>query len=287
MEIVVRGVDVIYMPNTPWERKVLHDVTLRIPSGSFAAVLGATGSGKSTLVQVLAGLIRPTRGQVEVGDAKVDARSKSLAPLRRRVGIVFQYPEHQLFEETVEKDIAFGPCNLGLPGEEVAARVKRAMEWVGLPAYLAGRSPFHLSGGQMRRAAIAGVLAMEPDVLILDEPTVGLDSASRRDLLDMIAALYQERRQTVVLVTHDMEEAARHADQVIVMVGGKVAASGSPVEIFDRVDILHEWKLDLPEAAKLAAKLNERLNPPLPRGLFTLEALEEQLVRLLERGRAT
>lgn len=286
MEIVVEGLSVSYQRGTSMEREALSDISLTVPAGSFAGVIGPTGSGKSTLIRVLGGLLRPTRGKVRIGSAVITPESQSLASLRGRVGVVFQFPEHQLFAETVAEDIAYGPRNLGLPEAEVATRVQRAMEWVGLPAETASLSPFRLSGGEMRRVAIAGVLAMEPRVLLLDEPTAGLDPAGRRELMERIRRLHRERGVGVLLVSHNMDEVARHADRLFVLAKGRCVLSGTPAQVFAHGERLTEWGLDLPETVRLIRLLNDRLDPPLPLNRFTVEALEEELVRRREgKGR--
>ncbi|GGA53903.1 energy-coupling factor transporter ATP-binding protein EcfA2 [Kroppenstedtia guangzhouensis] len=285
MDIVIQGLTHIYMAGTPYERTALSGVNLKIPSGGYIAVVGATGSGKSTLIQHIAGLLTPTGGQVRVGEVEISPDSRDLSALRGRVGVVFQYPEHQLFEETVAKDIAYGPRNLGLSDKEVARRVEQAMNWVGLPPELSGRSPFQLSGGQMRRVAVAGVLAMQPEVLVLDEPTAGLDPAGRRELLSRIHSLHRERGMTVVLVSHNMEEAARYADQIFVMHQGTGVFEGTPAAVFSRGNQLEEWGLEVPEVAGLTNRLNEKLDPPLPAELLTLEELEREIILRWKRGR--
>lgn len=285
MDIVIQDLTHIYMVGTPFEQIALSGVELEIPSGGIVAVVGATGSGKSTLIQHIAGLLTPTRGRVRVGEVEIHPDSRDLSALRGRVGVVFQYPEHQLFEETVAKDIAYGPRNLGLSEGEVARRVEQSLDWVGLPRDISGRSPFQLSGGQMRRVAVAGVLAMQPEVLILDEPTAGLDPAGRRELLDRIHALHRERGMTVILVSHSMEEAAQYAEKIFVMHQGKRAFEGTPAEVFSRGDRLEAWGLEVPEVAGLTLRLNQKLDPPLPAGLLTLEALEREILCRWKRGR--
>ncbi|SFS84259.1 energy-coupling factor transporter ATPase [Marininema halotolerans] len=277
MGIVVQGLSHVYMAGTPFEKKALSDVDLKVETGSFVAILGATGSGKSTLIQHIAGLLRPTTGSVRVFDTVVDGTTKKLAPLRRHVGVAFQYPEHQLFEETVAKDIAYGPSNQGIDGEALTTRVRQSMEWAGLPETLADRSPFQLSGGQMRRVAIAGVLAMEPRVLILDEPTAGLDPRGQRELLEQINALHHERGMTVLLVSHSMAEAARYADKIHVMHKGRRVLSGTPGEVFSQREALEQWGLEPPPAAALCHSLRERMGPSVPEDLLTVEALAEYL----------
>ncbi|PTX58211.1 energy-coupling factor transport system ATP-binding protein [Melghirimyces profundicolus] len=286
MDIVIQKLTHVYMEGTPFEQRALTGVDLRIPSGSFAAIIGATGSGKSTLIQHIAGLLKPSRGWLRIGNIEIGPDTRDSSRLRGKVGVVFQYPEHQLFEETVAKDIAFGPLNLGLSALEANRRVERAMEWVGLPRELASRSPFHLSGGQMRRAAVAGVLAMEPDILVLDEPTAGLDPVGRRQLLDRIAWLRRKRAMTVILVSHSMEEAARYADRLYILHRGRKVMEGLPADLFTMGDRLAKWGLEEPEAVRLVRCLNERLNPPLPESLLTVEDLEEAIVARWEEGKS-
>lgn len=283
MEIFIEELNHIYMPDTPFEKQALHNVSLKIQPHSFAAILGPTGSGKSTLIQILSGLLRPTSGKVHLGPYVLDKDSKDLYQVRRHVGVVFQYPEHQLFEETVAKDIAFGPRNQGLLESEVTERVTQAMEWVGLSPELATRSPFQLSGGQMRRVAIAGILAMQPDILILDEPTAGLDPQGQKDLLDTIYRLHKERQFTVILVTHHMDDAARYADHLYIMSEGQCVLSGTAKEVFSQPDRLHQLHLDLPEITKLIMQLNQRISPPLSPDIFALEDLVSALLVRRER----
>jgi energy-coupling factor transport system ATP-binding protein len=284
MEIVIEDLNVIYHPGTPFAKQALTDINLRVASGSFVALLGATGSGKSTLIQTVAGLIKPTSGQLRIGNQVVTPKSKQLSELRRLVGVAFQYPEHQLFEETVAKDIAFGPRQQGLTEEQVAERVEEAMRWVGLPPSLKDRSPLALSGGQMRRVAIAGILAMRPQVLILDEPTAGLDPRGQREMLDMVGRLHREQGLTVLLVTHQMEEAARYAEQLVILSAGRIALTGSPREVFGNEQALSRLKLDVPEITKLIMALNRNLDPPLPLTLFSVEELERELESRWKRG---
>ncbi|MBA4542326.1 energy-coupling factor transporter ATPase [Thermoactinomyces daqus] len=281
MEIVVRDLEVVYQSGTPWMKKALDGVNLTVPGGSFTAILGVTGSGKSTLIQAIAGLIRPTRGIIRIGSHLIDANRKQTADVRRLIGLVFQYPEHQLFAETVAKDIAFGPTNLGLPQSEVDGRVKQAMEWVGLDSELADRSPFQLSGGQMRRVAIAGVLAISPKILILDEPAAGLDPKGQEEILSLLKRLNQDFGVTVILVSHDMDQAVRYADRFCVLAEGRSVLSGTAKAVFSRADILSSYHLELPEITRFVQLLNRKLDPPLPEDVFTLDELE----RLLEERR--
>lgn len=249
MDITFDHVSYTYQPNTPFEHRALDDLSFTIQSGSFVAVIGHTGSGKSTLIQHLNGLLQPTEGQVQVGPYTMAAgqKNKQLMKLRENVGVVFQYPEHQLFEETVEKDIGFGPQNFGVGQDEIKRRTKEAVQAVKLPEELLERSPFDLSGGQMRRVAISGVLAMAPEVLVLDEPTAGLDPNGRKEIMDMFYHLHQDKGLTTVLVTHSMEDALAYADHIIIMNQGKVYREGSPLEIFKQQQALEDVQLDVPE----------------------------------------
>ncbi|SMC97367.1 energy-coupling factor transporter ATPase [Sporomusa malonica] len=233
MSIVFDNVTYTYMPDTPYQRTAIQNINLTINKGEFIGIIGHTGSGKSTLVQHMNGLIAPTSGQVTVDGADLKAKNEAARNARRRVGMVFQYPEHQLFEETIYQDIAFGPKNLGVQAEELDSRIRRAMDFVGLD-YQAfkDRSPFNLSGGQMRRVAIAGVIALEPDYLALDEPAAGLDPRGRDEIFGQIVKLHQTTGITVILVSHNMEDVARFASRVLVMNGGQISLDGTPKEIF-------------------------------------------------------
>lgn len=288
MRIAFENVTYVYGRGTPFEKEALSGVSLVIPSGAFVGVIGPTGSGKSTLVQHLNGLLRPASGVVRVGEFVWSPDAKPQPDWRRQVGLVFQYPEHQLFEETVSRDVSFGPLNFGFPEDLVQVRVREALELVGLSwEEVKDRSPFQLSGGQMRRVAIAGVLAMQPKVLVLDEPTAGLDPAGRREILEGIHRIHREQRLTTILVTHSMEDAARYADLIVVMSEGRVALQGTPAEVFAREEELHRLGLDVPEVVRLVRKLNRRLPPErqIPAGLYREEELAEHLFQLLGRKR--
>ena len=229
MPVKMEQVTHVYMEGGPFESTALLDVNLEIQDGEFIGLIGHTGSGKSTLIQHLNGLLLPTQGTVIVNEMRIEKNSKDLKPLRQQVGLVFQYPEQQLFEETVGKDIAYGPKNLGLSGEDIDFRVKEAAELVGLPfEEVKDRSPFELSGGQRRRVAIAGVLAMHPTILILDEPTAGLDPRGRDEVLNGIRVLHEKNGYTIILVSHSMEDIARLVDRIVVMNKGRVVLTGSP-----------------------------------------------------------
>ena len=235
MSIILQDVTYTYMPGTPFERTAIENVSIEIPSGKITAIAGHTGSGKSTLIQHLSGLLKPSNGKVLVDDVDINIKNNNESKMaRRQVGMVFQYPEQQLFEETVEADIAFGPRNLGLTEEEISVRVKEAMEFVNLDYdTYAKRSPFQLSGGQMRRVAIAGIIAMHPKYLVLDEPVAGLDPRSTEELLKRIRKLHEKQGITIVFISHNMEDIANMADKVIIMNQGKILLEGSPKEVFD------------------------------------------------------
>ena len=264
----------------------LNDVSFRIEDGEFVGIIGHTGSGKSTLVQHLNGLLKPSSGQVLIDGEDLNGEHVNRRELRRRIGLVFQYPEYQLFEETVAKDIAFGPKNQGLSADEIAERVRYAMDCVHLDyEKYAERSPFELSGGQMRRVAIAGVLAMRPSVLILDEPTAGLDPRGRDKILAMLEELHARENVTILMVSHSMDDMARLATRLIVMSEGKIVAEGTPREIFARQEMMVSIGLDVPDAARLCALLRAK-GYDIPADLFRPEELKEQLLRLWKEGSA-
>ncbi len=284
MDITLTNVTHVYMEKTPFEKKAISDIDMHIPSGSFVAIIGHTGSGKSTLIQHFNGLLRPSNGTVKIGNTIITKEKSDLHHLRKKVGMVFQYPEHQLFEETIYKDVAYGPLNYDLPEQMVSLRVKEALNSVGMNGEeWSDRSPFELSGGQMRRVAIAGVLAMQPEVLVLDEPTAGLDPKGKQMILDLIAKLHQEENMTIILVTHNMEDAARFAERLYVMDQGQVAITGSPQEIFKHDEELRRIGLDIPDITKFIMKLNKRIEPSLPLDIFHMEDLEKELVQRITR----
>ena len=260
MSIEIESLSYTYMEDTPLSHTALHDVTLTIREGTFTAIAGETGAGKSTLMQLIGGLLRPTAGQVRVDGVSLYGKSKaekeSARTARFRVGMVFQYPEHQLFEETVYEDIAFGPRNQGLTDGEVEARVREAMELVHLPEAYRDRSPFALSGGERRRVAIAGVLALAPHYLVLDEPAAGLDPRGREALLSMLTMLYRERGVSIVLVSHSMEDILRVANHMVILAGGKVIGEGTPQELFRQDELLARAALAAPHLLQLGQKLD-------------------------------
>ena len=260
MDIRFKQVGFAYQAGTPFEMRALHDVTFSVKDGSYVAIIGHTGSGKSTILQHLNALLKPTEGIVELGDKTIDSTTgnKDLKPLRKKVGIVFQFPEAQLFEETVEKDIAFGPKNFGVSEEEALKIAAEVVKTVGLPEEVLQKSPFDLSGGQMRRVAIAGVLAMKPEVLVLDEPTAGLDPKGRLEMMEMFYKLNKEQNMTIVLVTHQMNDVSDYADHVIVIEAGNVVKEGSPKEVFSDASWLLEKQLGVPTTLAFVEKLKEK-----------------------------
>lgn len=283
MDIRFQEVGYTYQKGTPFQSRALHDINLSINDGSFTALVGHTGSGKSTVLQHLNALKKPTTGTVTIGDRVISnfSEDKGLKSLRKRVGIVFQFPEAQLFEETVGKDIAFGPKNFGMSEEEGLEKAKELLPLVGLDESFLERSPFDLSGGQMRRVAIAGVLAMEPEVLVLDEPTAGLDPQGRKEIMDMFYNLYKEQGLTIVLVTHQMDDVAEYADHMIVLEGGTVKREGSPRELFKEAGWLSSMQLGVPSTVRFAHELEEKFQwtfDPLP---LTTDELAEQMIQKL------
>ena len=284
MSIVIEQLNYVYMSGGPYETKALNNVNLTIGDGEFIGLIGHTGSGKSTLVQHLNGLIMPTSGRVLVDGMDLADKATDRRAVRQRVGLVFQYPENQLFEETVEKDIAFGPKNLGLDENEIARRVKDAMRRVALDYdELHERSVFELSGGQMRRVAIAGVLAMEPQVLVLDEPCAGLDPRGREEILSLIRELHKEAGTTIVMVSHSMDDVASLAERVIVMNHGEVVMDGAPRDVFSCGEELRGMGLDVPQAVILAQKLREK-GYDIPEGVYRTEEIMAEILKIAGKG---
>ena len=268
-----------YSAGTPFQRSAVEGLSLTVGTGEFLGIIGHTGSGKSTLIQHLNGLLKPTSGRILLEGKDIWADPKSIRSVRFRVGLVFQYPEYQLFEETVYKDIAFGPKNMGLTGEDIDRRVREAAAFVGLDAELLDKSPFELSGGQKRRVAIAGVIAMEPKVLVLDEPTAGLDPQGRDAILAQIQAYHRAKGAAVVLVSHSMEEIARNVERIAVLSDGRVLMQGTPEQVFARAHELEQVGLDVPQVTKVAAALRVR-GLDIDPAVYTVEALEQRLLAL-------
>lgn len=279
--IKAENVNYIYQKGTPFERQALFDINLEIADGSLVALIGHTGSGKSTLIQLFNALVKPTSGRILVDGIDVTAQKADLRLIRRMVGLVFQYPEHQLFEETVYKDIAFGPTNMGLSEKEIDERVRKSAALVGLKEKHLERSPFDLSGGQKRRAAIAGVLAMEPKVLILDEPTAGLDPKGRDDILNTIKRLHEENSDMIIIfVSHSMEDVAKTAERVIVMNEGRIETEGSVAEVFTQAERLQRIGLNVPQITLLTDKLrNVGFN--LPGEIYTVKYAAKAIAALV------
>lgn len=287
MDIELQKVGFAYALGTPFEKRALFDVELAIPSGSYQAIIGHTGSGKSTILQHLNALLKPTEGSIQIGDKTIKAgqKEKDLRPVRQKVGIVFQFPEHQLFEETVLKDIIFGPMNFGVSEEEATQRAHDLIKLVGLPETVLEKSPFDLSGGQMRRVAIAGVLAMKPEVIVLDEPTAGLDPRGRKEIMELFYQLHKERHLTTILVTHSMEDAARYADSIAIMHEGHCVLTGTPQEIFSDAEKLASFRLEVPQIVHFQNLLEQKIGRKLPKLCLIEEELAKMIAQVLREER--
>lgn len=283
--IETKNLTYTYGAGTPFSKTAIEDVNIAIKKGEFVGLIGHTGSGKSTLIQQLNGLLRPTSGTVLLNGKDIWEKKKEIRKVRFQVGMVFQYPEYQLFEDTVIKDIGFGPRNMGLSQDEVNQRVMQAVDFVGLDHALLEKSPFDLSGGEKRRAAIAGVIAMDPDVLVLDEPTAGLDPQGRDHLLSQIKAYHKQRQNTVILVSHSMEDIARVADRVLVMNESKVFLFDETAKVFSHAKELEQIGLRVPQVTKIMMKLHENGYPVDP-AVFTLEQAVKEILPLVQRGAA-
>ena len=275
----VKALTHTYSAGTPFEHKAIDNVDLEVMPGEFLGIIGHTGSGKSTLIQHLNGLLRPTDGQILLDGTDIWERPKEIRKVRFQVGLVFQYPEYQLFEETVYKDISFGPKNMGLEGEEIDCRVRRAAAFAGIDEEMLEKSPFELSGGQKRWVAIAGVIAMEPKVLILDEPTAGLDPRGREAILAQLRSYHKQKGNTVILVSHSMEEIARNVDRIVVMSHSHKLMDGTPEEVFSRADELLQVGLDVPQVTKVAMELQKR-GLLADSSVYTIDELVRRLLAL-------
>ena len=282
MSIEIRGLTHIYDADTPFARIAIRDIELTIDDGEVMAIIGHTGSGKSTLVQHFNGLLRPSAGSIKIDGVEIGRKGVDLRNIRRKVGLVFQYPEHQLFEETVWDDVAFGPRNMGISDEEVKSRVERALAAVDVDAVLAERSPFELSGGEKRRGAVAGVLAMEPSVLVLDEPTAGLDPRGRQELLSQIEEWQKQRNLTVVFVSHNMAEVARLADRLVVMHQGEIVMEGPPKTIFAERERLEAIGLGVPDMTALMQRLRAK-GWDLPASALSVPEAEKAIMAVLAK----
>ena len=277
--IEIKNLTHIYSPNTPFEQRALDSVNLTIYQGETLGIIGRTGSGKSTLIQHLNGLVRPTSGQILFEGQDIWSSKELTHTIRFQVGLVFQYPEYQLFEETVYKDIAFGPINQGKTGEELDRCVREAARLVGIRDDQLDKSPFELSGGQKRRVALAGVMAMDPQVLVLDEPTAGLDPAGRENLMANIRDYHRNKKRTIILVSHSMDEIARNVDRILVLKSAHVLMSGTPAEVFARAEELLSAGLDVPQVTRIAMRLREQ-GLAIDPAVYTVETLERELLAL-------
>lgn len=283
MAIKLQDVTHVYNPESPFEKEALSNVTLHIPKGEFVGLIGHTGSGKSTLIQHLNGLMKPTAGKVYINGKDIHSKEIQLKDIRQQVGLVFQYPEYQLFEMTIYKDVAFGPKNMGLSEDEVKERVNTALDMVNIEEDMYEKSPFELSGGQKRRVAIAGVLAMKPDILILDEPTAGLDPKGREEILDQIAKMHRTLGITVILVSHSMEDVARYVSRLIVMEKGSLALDGEPREVFNHIEELESMGLAAPQIRYIMKALAKK-GIDVKEDILTVEEAADIIAAYLKQG---
>jgi energy-coupling factor transport system ATP-binding protein len=268
--IEIKNLTHIYNAGSVFEKIALDNVNLKISSGEMVSIIGHTGSGKSTLIQHMNALLKPTSGQIFLYGENLHADKKKLKSIRQRVGLVFQYPEHQLFESTIYKDVAFGPTRMGLPEEKITERVHSSLQVVGIDESLYGKSPFEISGGQKRRVAIAGVLAMQPEVLVLDEPAAGLDPGGKNEILSQIRHMHTTLGITVILVSHSMDDVARLSHRIFVMNKGQLICEGTPAQVFSQLSLLKSVGLDVPQISQIFMELNKK-NPHVPAGVFSVE----------------
>ncbi len=279
----VRDVSCVYGAGTPFETVALDHVSVGFEKGRITGVIGHTGSGKSTLVQMLNGLLKPTSGEVLLEGKNIWDKPREIGRVRFRVGLVMQYPEYQLFDETVRADIGYGPRNMGLSDAEIAERVAEAAEFVGLPSALLDRSPLEISGGQKRRAALAGIIAMRPEVLVLDEPAAGLDPRGKTEIFERLCAYREARNATLIFVSHSMEDMAKYAEDIVVMQGARLLCAGTVSEVFRRPELLRQTGLDVPAAFRIAERLSE-MGYPLDGDLYTVSGLADAIRRAVEGG---
>ncbi len=280
--IELKNVSFVYGKGTPFEKKALDNISIAFEKGKITGLIGHTGCGKSTLVNLLNGLYRPSEGEVYLNGENIWDKPKEIAKIRYRVGLVMQYPEYQLFDETVKKDIAFGPLNQGLDPDEVEKRVSDAVAFTGIGEELLEKSPFEISGGQKRRAAIAGIVAMRPEVLVLDEPAAGLDPGGRREILEGLCKYVKEYNASVILVSHSMEDMAHYCDNVVVMYKSRIFKSGTVDEVFSKSDEISEIGLDVPSVSKIAARL-KAAGVDLRGTLYTVEGLKDAVIQYIGR----
>ncbi len=283
MGIQFEKVNFKYAEGSSRENTALIDIDLNIELGSYIAVIGHTGSGKSTMIQHMNALLQPTSGIVQIFDKKIigGKKNRDINSVRKRVGLVFQFPEYQLFEETVEKDIMFGPMNFGVSKEDAAKKAREVIKWVGLDEAFLSRSPLNLSGGQMRRIAIAGILAMDPEVLVLDEPTAGLDPHGQKEMMEMFNNLHENHGKTIILITHDMNYVAQYAKRVIVMKAGRLVYDGTPGDLFTQENLITDYQLDLPDITKMIIEIEKKLDIKLDKRINTVDELSLALIRQL------
>ena len=281
MSVIAEDLTYVYGGNKKLQTTAVDGISVKIDDGQFIGLIGHTGSGKTTFLQLIAGLIRPTSGTVYIDGDDIFAKGYDIHSIRSKIGIVFQYPEHQLFEETIFKDVAYGPTNLGVEKSEVEARVKEALEMVGMSDKSYMQSPFELSGGQKRRVAIAGVLAMKPKILILDEPTAGLDPAGRTEILDLVSRLCKEQEMTIILVSHSMEDVAKYADRILVLNEGKIAVDAPPKRVFTLRSQLEGFGLSLPQVTKVMDEL-KKAGIPVRNDIITIEEAVEEILNAVE-----
>lgn len=278
------NVSYLYGEKTPFEKTAVDNVSFKIPDGKITGIIGHTGSGKSTLCLMMNGLLKPTGGRILFHGRDIHEKGSSLRDLRFKIGLVFQYPEYQLFEETVEKDIAYGPKNMGLSEEDIAERIQYAAHFTGIPDEMLGKSPFELSGGQKRRVAIAGIIAMDPEILVLDEPAAGLDPMGKSEILGGLCDFQKKRDNTLVIISHSMEDIGMYSENIITMSGGKVLLEGTPEQVFLQRDVLTQNGLSVPEVTEIMSELKKR-GYDVEEGRFTVSAAAAEIERLIAENK--